>query len=521
MQRKPKIRRTISAAALALLLADSAYAAAQITESLATNPSPTASSKGSPKNDKGVEPVDLQKATDAAKSAAPDIADSQAADPSATPSGNGSDKNDRGFETVDLKKAVDGAKPLAPEPFDANRPPRAHIPIGPDLLFGGYAAFRGDTTRNYDLSRRWADATTIVKPELSLAFAYAPSKYIHAYTNIRVEQPVALEEIVDDPQDPSIRVNQAYVAVTDVVDGATLQVGRQRFRDARRWLFDDNLDAARLTYRYQDFSVELSASRLGLVRRELLRRDDASDQERFINYYSVLTYKFAKKSRVGVFALYQQDRLLDKEHPIFFGLQSEGEVIRHLNYWIQAAAVRGKDGPERIRGEAVDVGLTKEFGGGFKPSITVGYAYGTGDRNPDDNVDTAFRQTGLQGNTDSFNGVARFKYYGEVLDPRLTNLMIFTGGAGIKPSPVTSFDLIYHYYLQDHASTRIRGSDLAADPTGLSKHLGSELDGVVGYHGIPHLYTRFIVGYFWPGSAFADASRNGAFTASMLLRYNF
>jgi alginate production protein len=453
--------------------------------------------------------------------AASEPAATDATGPATQPPNNTLSGNNTGFETVDSKTLPDKTTAAAAEAFDANRPPRAHIPIGLDLLFGGFAALRGDTARNYDLSRRWADSTSLVTPELSLAFAYVPSKYIHAYTNIRVEHPVALEEIADDSQDPSIRVNQAYVAVTDVVDGATLQVGRQRFRDARRWLFDENMDAAKLAYKYQDFSVEFSASRLGLVQRELLRRDEANDQDRFINYYSVLTYKFAKKSRVGVFALYQQDRLFDKEHPIFFGLQSEGEVVRHVKYWIQTAVVRGKDGSERIQGEAVDVGLIKEFGGDLKPSITAGYAYGTGDDNPNDHVDRAFRQTGFQGNSDSFNGVARFKYYGEVLDPRLTNLMIFTGGAGIKPSPVTSFDLIYHYYVQDHASTRIRGNDFTVAPTGLSKHLGSELDCVVGYHGIPHLYTRFIVGYFWPGDAFANTAQNGAFTANVLLRYSF
>jgi alginate production protein len=478
MHQIPSIQRTLLSIALALALTDMAHAASE--------PAPT-----------------------------------DAAAPATQPPNNTLSGNNTGFETVDVKTRTEETKAAAAESFDANRPPRAHIPIGPDLLFGGFAALRGDTTRNYDLSRRWADSTSLVTPELSLAFAYTPSKYLHAYTNIRVEHPVALEEIVDDSQDPSIRVNQAYVAVTDVVDGVTLQVGRQRFRDARRWLFDDNLDAARLAYKYQDFSVELSASRFGLVQRELLRRDEANDQERFINYYSVLTYKFAKRSRVGVFALYQQDRLFDKEHPIFFGLQSEGEIIGHLKYWVQTAAVRGNDGSEQLRGEAIDVGLIKEFDGGLKPSITAGYAYGTGDRNPGDHVDTAFRQTGFQGNSDSFNGVARFKYYGEVLDPSLSNLMIFTGGAGIKPNPVTSFDVIYHYYLQDHASPRIRGNDFTVAPTGLSTHLGSEVDGVVGYHGIPHLYTRFIVGYFWPGDAFAETAQNGAFTASILLRYSF
>jgi Alginate export len=103
----------------------------------------------------------------------------------------------------------------------------------------------------------------------------------------------------------------------------------------------------------------------------------------------------------------------------------------------------------------------------------------------------------------------------------LTNLMVFTGGVGIKPFDKTSFELVYHYYLQDHAAPRIRGSNLAADPTGLSKHVGSEVDLVAGYQGIPHLQTKFIVGYFFPGEAFTQPWHDGAFLASFLLRYNF
>jgi alginate production protein len=478
MHRQSDIQRTLLSAALALLVSDMAYAATK-------------------------------------------TIDNGTADSPATSLNNVLSRNHTAFETVDTKPPTDGAKTAVVEPFDANRPPRAHIPIGPNLLFGGYASLRSETIRNYDLSRRWSDANSDVKPGLSLAFAYVPNQYIHAYTNIGIEKSFAVEEIVEEPQDPSVRLNQAYVALTDVVEGSTLQVGRQRFRDARRWLLDENMDAAKLAYRYQDFSIEVSASRFNLVQRELSRRETASNEERFDNYHASIGYKWGRKSRINLFALYQHDRLFDTEHPLFFGLQSEGEIVRRLNYWIQTAIVRGRDGSRRIRGEAVDMGLTKVFDGSIKPAITVGYAYGTGDGNSNDNVDASFRQTGFQSNSDSFNGVVRFKYYGEVLDPRLTNLMIFTGGLGVLPTPKTSFDLVYHYYLQDHASTRIRGSDLAVEPIGLSKHLGSELDLVIGYHEITRLYTRFIIGYFWPGSAFAETSRNGAFTASLLLRYSF
>lgn len=424
---------------------------------------------------------------------------------------------------LDPNTPSDPPEPTAPtiEPFDQNAPPRATIPIGPNLTFGGYVSLEGETNRNYRLTSKPGDANSILTPTLSPAFAYTPNQYLQIYANPALEIPVAVEKTGENPQTTKLNLNLVFLTLKNVVPGAKLQVGRQRFIDTRRWLFNENMDAARLAYQYENLSLELSVSQFNLVQRNLLRREELEDEETFVNYYAYADYAFGKKNHVGVFALYQDQQRLGTARPFYLGIQSGGRLVKGLKYWIQAAIVRGTDGAKSIRGEAIDVGLTQRFDGFWEPSITIGYAYGTGDRNPDDNVDTRFRQTGFQGNSDKFNGVARFKYYGEVLDPRLTNLMVFTGGAGIRPFEKTSFDLVYHYYLQDHTSTSIRGSDLATDPTGLSKHVGSELDLVAGYQGTPQLQTKFVLGYFLPGRAFPEGSRDGAFLASILLRYNF
>lgn len=407
------------------------------------------------------------------------------------------------------------------EPFDPNAPPRATIPIGPNLFVGGYTSLEGETDRNYSLKTNLGSANSLLKPIFAPAFAYEPNQYLQLYVNPILEIPIAVEEIEDTSHPTELNMNLAYLTVKNVLPGSRFQVGRQRFIDSKRWLFNENMDALRLGYQYENFSVEASVSQLNLVQRNLLRRNTEEDEETFLNYYLYADYKFGKRNHIGVFALYQDQQRLGTAQPITIGIQSSGRLFKNLKYWLQTAAVRGSDGGNHIRGEAVDVGLTHVFRGSWEPSITVGYAYGTGDANRHDNVDTSFRQTGFQGNSDKFNGVARFKYYGEVLDPRLTNLMVFTGGVGIIPFEKTSFDMVYHYYLQDHASDRIRGSDLSTDPTGLSKHVGSEVDLVVGYQGIPHLQTKFVLGYFFPGKAFTQTWHDGAMLATILLRYNF
>jgi alginate production protein len=530
MRCKAGIQQTILWAAFALLFVNAAQAAATLKDGPASLSTPS-SSDASSVNPPAIEPLDPNAPpVEPKKKRKKDVPPTPDAPPVAP-------ENEVPLDPTAPPIAPERAVPLDPNAplvgpekyvaFDPNAPPRAHIPIGPDLYFGGFASLRAFTERNKSVNTRPDDANSQFSPSVSLAFAYDPNRYIHVFTNVSFGKSTAFEETRDETQTADLSLNQAYLAVNNVIEGTSLQIGRQRFRDVRRWLFNDTLDAARLAYKSQDLSMEFSASKLNIFQRELLGPEPTASGEtgKFINYYSSISYKLNKKSRIGAFALYQHG---DTQHPMFFGIQSEGELVKRLHYWIQSAMARGTDGSQRIRGEAVDVGLTQVFGPstGVRPSITAGYAYGSGDGNPNDNVDTTFRQTGFQDNSDSYNGVARFKYYGEVLDPQLANLMIFTGGAGIKPSTRSSLDLVYHYYLRDFSSTSIPRSGLNnVGQTGTDKHLGEELDLIIGYQEIERVTTRLTFGVFMPGKAFAEPVRAGArdpaFSANLLIRYFF
>jgi alginate production protein len=409
----------------------------------------------------------------------------------------------------------------AVEPYDPNAPPKPTIPIGPYLTFGGQVKLKAETDRNYSLNDVPDDAFSIFNGELSLALSFDPNEHIQIYANTLLKQPVAFEERINAHQETQLDLNLAFLALKNIVEDAYFYIGRQRFKDSRRWLFNDNLDAVKLTYNYDRLSFEVSASRKNMFEQDFLNREPGDDNQNFINYYSYINYNLAKNTDVGFFALVQDDQTSEDKHPIFFGIQSEGEIVRHLEYWFQGAIVRGTENAKKIRGTGVDLGLTYGLGGALKPSVTAGYAYGSGDGNSSDNVDTAFRQTGFQDNEDKFNGVTRLRYYGEVLDPRLVNLSIFTGGVGIRPSRGFSLDLVYHYFSQGHSSKRIRGADIVASPDGFDKDIGSELDFIAGYREIKNLDTKLVLGYFWPGRAFPETSNGGAFLGKMEFRYNF
>ena len=206
------------------------------------------------------------------------------------------------------------------------------------------------------------------------------------------------------------------------------------------------------------------------------------------------------------------------------GVQAVGELTDTVNYWMNAAYVTGETselpGAPDIHGFGVDLVVTYAPDLAWEPSVSLGFAFGSGDGDPGDGVNRNFRQTGLQENNASFNGVARFKYYGEVLDPELSNLAVMTFGAGINPIDNGSLDLVYHYYLQHHAADGLSDSNLDAEPDGRHRELGHGLDLVLGYHGIDDLSAKIVVGAFLPGRAFAEDVDN-AYYASFELQFAF
>jgi alginate production protein len=182
--------------------------------------------------------------------------------------------------------------------------------------------------------------------------------------------------------------------------------------------------------------------------------------------------------------------------------------------------VRGENGPRKIRAIGFDIGATYEFNVAFEPSLTLGYAFGSGDDEPADNIDENFRQTGLQDNEAKFNGVVKLKYYGEMIDPELSNLAIATVGVGIRPTHTTSLDLVYHYYRQDEASEEVRDAEIDEQPNGFNVDLGQEIDLVAGYRIKPHHKGSLVIGYFIPGNVFPDDADPALFT-KLEIQYEF
>ena len=273
-----------------------------------------------------------------------------------------------------------------------------------------------------------------------------------------------------------------------------LQVGRQRFNDDRQWLYDANLDAVRIFFNRDPFSLEMSVS-ANLVESEfsnnLIEPNDEEDV--MINYILYNAYRYGRKDEVAFYGIVRQDPSEDRDLA-FVGVYWKSRSIKDQKFWIHAASSLGFEESNSLMGSGVDLGWISRFDLWLEPSLTMGFALGSKN----------FRQTGLEDNNGRFNGVVKFRYYGEVLDPELSNIMIPTLGLGIIPFDETSLDIVYHYYAQVEKTDELRDADVDEDLTGEDRDLGHEVDLIFGTEIIKNLQIEFDTGVFIPGKAFPE-----------------
>lgn len=193
-----------------------------------------------------------------------------------------------------------------------------------------------------------------------------------------------------------------------------------------------------------------------------------------------------------------------------------------LRWWVDGAYVDGVSGFDKISAFGIDASVARRFDKlPMNPYLFGGWAWGSGDSDPDDGTDNNFRQTGYQDNNSRYYGISSYRYLGVLLRPELSNMSIFTIGGGIKPMENCSIDLVFHRYNQVEAADSLRRSRLKASPNGLDTDLGSEIDLVIGFNDfLDQFDLEFEVGHFLPGDAFGPDADSGWFS-SVQIKYYF
>ncbi|HKJ15785.1 MAG TPA: alginate export family protein [Xanthomonadales bacterium] len=289
--------------------------------------------------------------------------------------------------------------------------------------------------------------------------------------------------------------------------GADLQLGRIDFDEEREWLYDQNLDGFRVFANWYELASEFSVT--------TTLSDGSPFDEDTVNYM-IYVSNGNEDEHLAAYIIRRDTDFgagLDRTH---FGIRAHGEFRDDFYGWLELAYMYGDEAGNTTSGWGLDVGSTWSLDSGF--NFTAAYALGQGDK-PDSTRNNAFRQTGLQDNNARFAGVTSFRYYGELTDPELTNLEIYTAGIGYRFQRKISLDLVGHYYRQDELSNRWRESEIDSRPNGRSKDLGWEADLILGWRTNPSFDVEVVAAWFDPGNAFNNADR--ALLGKVQLRFRF
>ena len=386
--------------------------------------------------------------------------------------------------------------------------------------------------RNPDLDGGVRDDTLLLKPQVHGYFTYRPADWLEGTLEMVFDREIAAmeEQTVVLPNGEtqlaqrksfSLLVDQAFLTIKAPTDRFQFTVGRRSYSDDRAWLVDASLDTVSVALKLGKFRGEAVFGREILVGLDLLKDQTALETRTTaapsraadrINTYMILgDYRGIEDMKLGAYVVFRDDRGGVEGRPLTMGVRALGTPTDELSYWGEFAHQRGTDETFRpLSAFAFDLGATYRFTGlPLYPNVTLGYAFGSGDGNPDDGVNHEFRQTGLQSNEVKFAGIAKFKAYGEALDPELSNLMILTASIGVRLARNVALDLVYHRYWLNEYQTELRSSLVTALMNQVegrrSKDVGSAFDVVLGFRnlfGLRRLGIDLRTGFFLPGNAF-------------------
>jgi hypothetical protein len=357
----------------------------------------------------------------------------------------------------------------------------------------------------------------------------------------------------------AIALGQAWGLFSNLLGSPlSVQIGRQGFWEERNWWWDDDLDAVRLFYEAPRLDVELAVLwQLGPVSTVVSHDPEERDILRVLGH---VAWNWAGDEWLDGFLLYHNDgssrphvgqRVTaasedpDDAELLWLGIRLSGELdlgdFGELEYLVDGAWVGGREvmvdfvqerqapryrrvssrTAHTVSGWAVHAGLSWETDFPGRPTLTLEYALGSGDRTPEQGTQRAFRQTGLQSNEGRFDGVNYFHYYGELLRPELSNLHIWTVAVGFEFWRSSSVEFVYHVYRQVHAAPFLRDTRLDAEPTGQRRALGQEWNVVVGLQEWKHLDIELVGSLFRAGPAYGQLSGQSAFGVFIEIDYNF
>jgi hypothetical protein len=453
-------------------------------------------------------------------------------------------------------------KPLPISDGEAIRPPDDRRPadqwtiplFNRTLTIGGELESKLGYERNFSLSDGAKDAVLSLSQELVLEFSYPVTSNILLFLEgIAFHESDLYTAGLTRRYTGGVELGQAWVSLSKLLGtDFSLRIGRQAIWENRNWWWDDDLDAVRLMYEARRFKAEFTVAR-EVGRLSTVNTLDAAYRD-IVRWLAHTEWRWARNHWLDAFFLYHNDRSSQhfvgqrvsarREDPsdaemFWLGARVSGELdlkrFGELEYLLDGAWVRGRDIEveyednmrvssrirQKVNGWALNAALSWETKLLGEPTLTLGYAIGSGDRTSKRGEDRGFRQTGIHSNEGRFNGVNYFHYYGELLQPELSNLQIWTVALGFPFWRSSSVEFVYHLYRQVHPAPFLRDARVDADPTGKKRGIGQEWDVVLGLQEWKRVEIELIGSLFRAGRAYGPLSGKNAFGLFFEIDFNF
>lgn len=410
---------------------------------------------------------------------------------------------------------------LPPTPVEGSPAPSLRVPQRLTYQYGYGSESDAVYRRDRDLDKRRRDNALVAAPQINGFVIYRPADWLETTLEMILEREIAVQEepTVILPSGEALRaprrrssllVDQAFVTIKQVTAPFEFHFGRRNYEDERHWLVDTSMDIVGTTLRHGRLRVEAALGREVLADLELAPRS-RQVRDRRDTFLLYADYRF-ESFRLAAYTIARHDRALQEGHPRLIGVRATGRPSESFSYWGDFARLGGNDEDKRkYAGYAFDTGAIYRFTEvPQQPAIILGYAFGTGDVNPNDGRNHEFRQSGLHSNEIRLAGFSKYKIYGEALDPELSNLHILTLGLGLRPAPNISVEFVYHAYRLDKLADELRDSQVTAfmnpvEALPPSKDVGRAFDVVIGFRnlfGLRRLGLDLRMGWFQPGKAF-------------------
>jgi alginate production protein len=442
--------------------------------------------------------------------------------------------------------------------------------FGNPVTIGGEYDLNPGYREDLDLDKNDPDGSVRLDQELKLEAFYPVSRFTAIFLSFKGVAESRFNPGSDsvDRTNLSIARDETWIFFDRIGGtGFGVQFGNQNVSETREWWWDKDMDALRFYYNQGPLHFELAGGKQ-IGGESTLRSIEPIEKE----VYRVLglgSWMWNSKQRLEFYFLNQWDRSnVEKQGDVinqfnrdtndqdmtWFGARAIGELglddYGSLNYWADVAGVHGdevvtdysssvsdvkdaKDLPDSQRrvksvnqnnvdGWAFDVGAFWTLPVKYEPTFTLSYARASGDSNPNDGHNGTFRQTGIQRNNWRFNGVNRFRIYGEMLRPELSNLGIFTAAFGVRVLKNSSIEFVYHKYDQVEAvAGSLRNANIDEDLTGESRDVGQEVNVIANFREWKNVELGIEGAVFDAGKAFGNEANGLAYSIFFDVNYNF